>query len=87
MKLYLIVLYTVNWFSSRNILNFSQLDRSKHIKVQGLGYSTPIEDNNMETIFPKSSQGFSNVDHCAPDTLDHMQGIAYQMFQCNVVPT
>ncbi|RVX02616.1 hypothetical protein CK203_016550 [Vitis vinifera] len=66
-----------NYISTRavNIPSIEEkpLDRSKHIKVQGLGYSTPIEDNNMETIFPKSSQGFSNVDHCAPDTLDHMQ--------------
>ncbi|KAJ9707739.1 hypothetical protein PVL29_000014 [Vitis rotundifolia] len=66
-----------NYISTRavNIPSIEEkpLDRSKHIKVQGLSYSTPVEDKNGETTFPKSSQGFNNVDHCAPDTLDHMQ--------------
>lgn len=56
------------------------------MNLQGLSCSKPAEDKNGETTFPIISQGFGNIDHCAPDTLGNIQGIAYPMFQYSVDP-
>lgn len=64
-----------NWFTTRNILNLSQLDRSKDAEIQMLCSSMPSEDKDGEAPIPKDTQNASDMDLCAPDSLDPSHGI------------
>lgn len=56
----------------RNILNFSQLDRSKNFSLLEV-----TEDVTGDAPVLKDSPCVETVNLCAPDTLDFVQGIPY----------
>ncbi|KAL6983308.1 hypothetical protein U1Q18_016697 [Sarracenia purpurea var. burkii] len=59
-----------NWFGRRNILNFSQLDRSEDAEIQMLGSSFLSEDKDGEAPVTKDTENVNDMDLCAPDSLD-----------------
>lgn len=61
-------------YSMKNILNFSQLDRSKNFSFQVAG-----EGKAGDALVPNDSFGVETINLFAPDTLDSVQGIPYSM--------
>lgn len=58
----------------KSILNFSQLDRSKNFS-----FLVAAEDKAGDAPIPNDSLGVETINLCAPDTLDFVQGIPYNV--------
>lgn len=59
----------------RSILNVSQIDRLQNAEVEGLNFPASSEFKDVDASCPGESLSVHDVDLCAPDTLDFVQGI------------
>lgn len=56
-------------------LNFFQLSRLPDTEVEKLNFHNARQDQSGYPLIPKGCPGASDVDLCAPDTFDLMEGI------------